>query len=70
MSKPKLSEVRNALPISRIPHAQSIVVHHLIAAYVYESRSARDRIEKYGRMSKKILRNIGRPAQVDGTVAA
>jgi hypothetical protein len=56
------------MPNGTMPKAASISKNQIISAYVYDSTRAQRRIESYGRLNRKILRNIGKPAQKDGTV--
>jgi hypothetical protein len=51
----------------RLPRSSGITEQHLYSAYVYGSTNQQRRIERWGRMNRKILRNIGKPSTSDGT---
>jgi hypothetical protein len=52
-----------------LPKSQGVVAVHIEQAYVFGSKRQQDRIERYGRMNRKILRSIGNDADHDGTVS-
>jgi hypothetical protein len=54
--------------IERLPRAQSITSDHLIQAFIYGSRRQQQRIDAFGRLNRRVLRGIGKPALQDGTV--
>jgi|HubBroStandDraft_4_1064222.scaffolds.fasta_scaffold35407_5 hypothetical protein len=56
--------------IGRLPRASSITSTHLIVAFIYGSLNQQRRIESFGRLNRKVLRGIGRPAKQDGTTSA
>jgi len=51
----------------KLPRSSGISEQHLYSAYVYGSTRQQRRIETWGRMSRRILRSIGKPAKKDGT---
>jgi hypothetical protein len=53
--------------MERLPRASSITANHLQSAYIYGSTQQQRRIERWGRMQRKIIRSIGNPAKKDGT---
>jgi hypothetical protein len=54
--------------VQRLPKASSLTQTHIIMAVVYKSRHQQQRIEEFGRLNRRILRGIGKPAREDGTV--
>jgi hypothetical protein len=52
----------------KLPRASSITSTHMQSAFIYGSIRAARRIELFGRMNRRVLRNIGKPAEKDGTV--
>jgi len=51
----------------KLPRSSGVTAHHLVSAFIYGSTHQQRRIERWGRMNRKILRGIGKPAQKDGT---
>ena len=51
----------------KVPRAQGITEQHLYSAFIYGSERQQRRIEQWGRMNRRILKNIGKPATQDGT---
>jgi hypothetical protein len=51
----------------RLPRSSGITEQHLYSAFIYGSTHQQRRIKQWGRMQKRILRNIGRDSKHDGT---
>ena len=51
----------------RLPRSSGITEQHLYQAFIYGSTHQQKRIERWGRMNRKILRNISKPSTSDGT---
>jgi hypothetical protein len=68
-SKPKGFIVASNEKVGKLPKASSITKDHMVSAYVYGSSRQQKRIEAFGRLNKKILQGIGKPAKHDGTVS-
>ncbi|MGB8801168.1 MAG: hypothetical protein WCC97_10800 [Candidatus Acidiferrales bacterium] len=56
--------------VERLPQSSSITSIHLMSAFIYGSIRQQKRIEMFGRLNRKVLRGIGRPAAQDGTTSA
>ena len=56
--------------VERLPRSSSITSAHMLAAFIYGSLRQQRRIEMIGRLNRKVLRGIGRPAKQDGTTSA
>lgn len=74
MSKPETKEKkfdkrRAAMVVHKLPKAQGVVMHHILAAVVYGSLNHQRRIETYGRLNKQILCGIGKDRAHDGTTS-
>ena len=65
-SKPKPAS-KNA--IGQLPRSQGIDAERIEFAYVNGSTHEQYRIEEWGRMNRRILRSLGKPATEDGTVS-
>jgi hypothetical protein len=51
----------------RLPRSSGITSTHMQSAYIYGSTHQQRRIERWGRMQRKIIQSIGKPAKKDGT---
>ena len=60
---------QNVKSLDPLPKSQGVVAHHIEQAFVYGSKHQQNRIEAYGRLNRKVLKSIGKPALEDGTVS-
>jgi hypothetical protein len=51
----------------KAPRSSGVTAQHMQSAYIYGSTHQQRRIERWGRMQRKIIQSIGKPAKKDGT---
>jgi hypothetical protein len=67
VKKKRFNQYKAGLVVHKLPRSQGVVMHHIIAAFVYGSLNHRRRVETYGAINRTILNGIGKPHNQDGT---